>query len=972
MNDRPPLLARFGSYQLDEGNARLSLDDRPVDLPPKAFAVLCELVRRAGQLVLKEELLDSIWGHQHISESVLKNLVSQIRNALVDDARQPRFIETASRRGYRFIAALSPAEAPVSAVVPMAAPAHASPGLIGRDGPLELLQRCLSRASSGKPQVMLLAGEAGIGKSTLIERFVTALPPLGVVCSTGQCVEHYGSGEPYMPVLEAVNALCRGDSGASLVELMRRVAPSWVAQLPWLLEDDDRRQLQREVAGASQDRMLREFGELLARFTAGQPLLLVLEDMHWSDRATVQLVDYIARRRGGGSVMVLASFRPAEVIAEEHPLADMRQELRLHQLCQEIDLETFSEAEVAALLAGRLGDDAPEDFVRELHAHTGGLPLFVTNLLDELAADGSLRQEHGRWRFPEGTALTVPRNVAGVIEKQIRRLGDEQQQWLGAASVAGAEFLHLPLADALRVEPDVLRNALDAAASRQQWVRGAGVKTLPDGRLAARYAFRHALYRHVFYQRLGEAQRTQWHRQLAASLQAAHGQQAAEIAAELAMHLERGQQPAAAIEQLRIVAARALARSAGHEAVQAARHGLGLLERLAGEGPARAGIELDLRVLEAVGLSRQHVLSKPEVAAAFERAGALVTRVDDSPARARALHGLWWVTFARGEMAQARGLAQRIVALARGSDDVALQLTAGNAMGMTLTMMGEYEEARRHLEASVDGYARIGGKLPPGMTVQDPGVEALAYLALVSWWLGEPGLSRRLAGEAVALAGRIRHPISQVIAHQVAAALHFFADDVPQVLKSTERIYALIRSGDVPATRGGFGWLHGHALVRGGHAEEGLAEMRDAERSCLAIGFRVGLTGYHRHHAEACRELGQLDAAQASVREGLAQAEARQERCHLSALHRLHAELLQARGETSAAKEALQRAVVVAAETGARYYELHALVSGTRLPGFMVPALRDRMGSLVASFGDDPMTLLREAREALAREAHAA
>src|SRR5262249_46387774 len=160
-----------------------------------------------------------------------------------------------------------------------------------------------------------------------------------------------GAGRP-RPALGPLRALCRRDAG--LAELIRTVAPTWLLQLPWLSTADEREALRRDLAGAGQTRMLREMGELLERYTENRPLVLITEDLHWSDQATVQLMDYMARRRAPLRLLWLASFRLTEIIAAEHPLSAVRNELRLHGLCDEILLDAFSEKEVAEYIAERL------------------------------------------------------------------------------------------------------------------------------------------------------------------------------------------------------------------------------------------------------------------------------------------------------------------------------------------------------------------------------------------------------------------------------------------------------------------------------------------------------------------------------------------------------------------------------------------------------------------------------------------
>ena len=251
-------------------------------------------------------------------------------------------------------------------------------------------------------------------------------------------MEHYGSGEPYLPVLEALAQLCRADD--SLPSLLRSVAPTWLLQLPWLGTAEDRESLRRELVGVGPDRMLREMGELLDRYTEHRSLLLVTEDLHWSDRATIQLIDYIARRRSGARLMWLASFRLAEVVASEHPLNALRHELRLHGLCEEIVLDPFSEAEIAAYLAGRsssLGGN--ESFVRALHERTDGVPLFVASVIEEVLARAAQSGSEAM-AGDELARITIPENVTAIIDRYVLKLSPERRELLSAAAVCGVDF----------------------------------------------------------------------------------------------------------------------------------------------------------------------------------------------------------------------------------------------------------------------------------------------------------------------------------------------------------------------------------------------------------------------------------------------------------------------------------------------------------------------------------------------------
>ena len=490
-----------------------------------------------------------------VTDSVLRTAISELRTALDDDARKPRFIETVSRRGYRFIAAPSaiPVAPGVQPNVSRVAAAHV-PYFIGRAEPLSRLRRAWDIACSGKRAIVWVAGEPGIGKTTLIEHFVATLGDVTV--ARGQCVEHYGAGEPYLPVLEALSELCRNDS--TLVPLLRAVAPTWLLQLPWLSTADEREALRGELAGVSPDRMLREMGEVLDRSGERRPLLLVTEDLHWSDRATIQLIDYIARRRGSARLMWLASFRLAEVVALDHPLNRLRHELRLHDLCEEIALDPFSESEVADYVAERSPAIATDEaFVRALHERTDGLPLFVASVMTEVITHAAQTGDDAA-AGSQLARIAVPENLAAIIDHYIAKLTSDQRLVLSAAAVCGIEFRISTISGTLERDAVWAGQTCDELAREQLWLvapradGGSNAAELP-------YSFRHALFRQVLYERTNPSVRSQLHRKVGTTLERERARGAPVAAAELAMHFELGRDPMAALRYYAEAAEAALA-----------------------------------------------------------------------------------------------------------------------------------------------------------------------------------------------------------------------------------------------------------------------------------------------------------------------------------------------------------------------------------------------------------------------------
>jgi hypothetical protein len=295
--------------------------------------VLSYLVLHPDRLVTKDELLDAVWPATAVSDAVVRVAIGALRKALGDTRQPPRFIATVPRRGYRFLGpvtlAASAATTATSSALPAALPLLPPPLLVGREAVLYQLHTRLAQAQQGTRQVVFLTGEPGIGKTAVVETVAAqAVTRAPLWVAHGQCVEHYSTGEAYLPVLEALVHLCRAPEGERLVALLRQQAPTWLVQMPWLLSATDRERLQHELHGATRERMLWEGAEVVAALTTETPLLLILEDLHWSDYATLDLLALLARRCTPARLFVLGTYRPAEVSTLGHPLHTVTQALQ--------------------------------------------------------------------------------------------------------------------------------------------------------------------------------------------------------------------------------------------------------------------------------------------------------------------------------------------------------------------------------------------------------------------------------------------------------------------------------------------------------------------------------------------------------------------------------------------------------------------------------------------------------------------
>jgi predicted ATPase len=538
----------FRPFRIDPANALLWRDDEEIRLRPKTFEVLRYLVDHPGLLVTKAMLLDAVWPEVTVSDSMPATCIAELRRVLGDEAKRPRFIETVHRRGYRFVAPVTSLTVAPARREPFKALGHPKPIVVGRHAELAQLQQWYASALEGWRQVVFVAGEAGIGKSTFVQAFMDLVADGSAAqIGRGQCVEQYGAGEPYLPIFEALSRLSREPLGDAVVEVLHKFAPTWLAQMPELLSSEDRSRLRAESQGVTQQRMLREMIQALEALVADSPLVLVIEDLHWSDFSTLGLISAVARRTERARLLLLGTYRPVEILAADHPLRTMKQELQLHRYCRELRLKLLNRENVADYLAQRLSREFSQRFgtlAPVVHARTDGNPLFMVNMVDYLVDGAGLlvkspEASEAEWAETLRThRLDALESIRQMIERNLERLSLQEQEVLHGACVAGVEFSAASVAAALERPEDKVEECCARLARAEQFVSANGPITWPDGTVATEFRFRHSLYQEVLYNRLPAGVQIQFHRRIAARQEGGYGKCVEEVAGQLAHQLQ--------------------------------------------------------------------------------------------------------------------------------------------------------------------------------------------------------------------------------------------------------------------------------------------------------------------------------------------------------------------------------------------------------------------------------------------------
>ncbi len=576
----------FAQFRLDTENQclwrqGLAGDDERILLTPKAFLIIRHLVDRSGRLVTHAEFLEAVWPGTYVQPEVLKSHIFEIRAALGDDAKKPVFIETLPRRGYRFIAPVNDRAAVGPAPSPIA--------LVGRQRALSKLRETFRKMLTGDRQIVFITGEPGIGKTALVEVFtqwVSADAP-DVRIARGQCIEGYGSKEAYYPMLAALAELCRGDCGDAVVQILAAQAPTWLLQFPALVEPGHGDVLNREVLGATRERMLREIGDALEAIASRGPLIIVFEDLQWVDRATIDLISVLARRRAPATLMLMATYRDEDVVLSDHPLRHLKQDLHPRRLCREVALDPLAEAHVEEyLLADAPAAPLPDGLARLVYRHSEGNPLFMVTALDHMRAHKLIEGDGRGWELRAALneiEVAVTESLRGLIEARVERLSTEEPRVPEVASLTQHRSFSVVARAAATMdsEPERFEAICDRLSRRTRILRPASLEELPDGTVSPFYDFAHALYREVLYERIPPARRVRLHRQAAEWAEGKFAARVDEAAPFLAHHFEHGLDWAQAVKYLRVAADTAGRRYAPREATALLEHALELSLKLA-------------------------------------------------------------------------------------------------------------------------------------------------------------------------------------------------------------------------------------------------------------------------------------------------------------------------------------------------------------------------------------------------------
>jgi tRNA A-37 threonylcarbamoyl transferase component Bud32/tetratricopeptide (TPR) repeat protein len=815
---------------------------------------------------------------------------------------------------------------------------------VGREIEKAALREEYAGAAAGRAAMVCVSGEPGIGKTTLVEDYLSELSRGGAhLVARGRCSERLAGAEAYLPILDAIEDLLKDDPGGVIRSAFDRHAPSWKKQVAPF----DTGPGAATQPPATQERLKRELAAFLTEITEAGPLVLFIEDIHWADASTVDLLAYVLTRLTNHRLFTIITYRPSELQLAQHPFLALKLDLQTRGIARELPLAFLTENEVRAFLALRFqGSSFPAELARMIHARTEGNPLFVADVAEYLKVKDVIREVDGKWTVAGSLPdleRDLPESMRSMVQRKVGQLSETDNQLLVAASVQGYDFDSAVVAAALELEPADVEERLVDLERIYTFVQRRDEHEFPDGTVTTRYRFVHVLYQNILYASLSVSRRVQLSKSVAETLLKFQKGSPGPFAAELGFLFESARDAERA-SQFFALAARAAAKVfANQEAAMLARRGLTLLAKVE-DSTERQRRELALQSVLGTSLAATQGYAAADVLTAMARARVLAEELGQQPELGPVIWGLFAYYLVSGDLPEARSVCDQFLRVAESTQDKMLLVGAHCAMGICSYYLGEVEKSAQSCEMAAKYYDAEMRPMYHSLYRMDPGVFFHSEHARTLFLLGRADEALKERDKAIALGKESPDPRSYALPLLFAGVLHQLRREPEKALEYTSQCITICDEHGIAQERVWALAIHGWANVQLGKKDEGLREIEASLAIQRSRHAELNLTYAMRMLADSLNLVGRYVEARDIAREGLKISERHGEVASKIELYRLMGEsaaALARTGEVEAAThtrsgsslspEACFRAAVdLARKQNAKQFELRASVSLAR------------------------------------------
>jgi hypothetical protein len=801
-------------------------------------------------------------------------------------------------------------------------PASAASGFAGRTREVARFQEALDDARSGKPRILLLAGEAGAGKSTLLaevfRRAGMSTPPFA--CVVGECSSTTGAGDAYLPFRDVLKLLT-GDaevktgSDSKLLsttsKVLAAIAPDLInvfipgskliadvgmkiaREVGWINKDGKAAKLPTEL---DQEKIFRQYTEVLQTVARERPLILALDDLQWSDASSIALFFHLARQVKEAKLLLIGTFRLNDIAmgrgGDRHPFEQVLFELKRYFGDLVIDLGSATADERRAFV-DEVIDSEPnrigESFRAALLHHTEGHPLFTVELLHDLRDQGSvIRDGDGAWIVARDVSWSdLPPRIEGVIGERIGRLENELREILTVASVGAGttDFLAQIVARIQNVDERRLLKLLSADLSKRHGLVLESAVQRRGRRVLAHYRFTHALVQQYLYGGLSDGEKMLLHGDVAAMLEEIYEGDTDQIATELAYHYDQAGDAENGLRYLEAVLEQALRVSGYREALVHATRALELIELLP-ETPERAKREFTLILRWSTATKVLQGWASPDLKPRYDRARELTREFGDCTEATQFLFALWTYYLVRCELAEARQTAAQCLEIAQRVGSAEGALAAHTSFANSAFWSGDLEACQEHTRQAMEIYPTVD---TPSHLLQY-GMDTRVIVNEFDVWTlciqNRPADARAAWIEFMPQAEALQHPFSLAIALNTGAWMYQMTGDVEKTGETAEKLLSLAASHGFPSYEGLGRMVRGWALsFKDPHA--GIDEIEAGFEKWRSTAGPLATTYYSLLYSDALLRANRRQEAASVIGAAIAFAEEKGEKVFMPLLERL-------------------------------------------------------------------------------------
>jgi class 3 adenylate cyclase/predicted ATPase len=795
--------------------------------------------------------------------------------------------------------------------------------LVGREQEVGLLLERWEQAKAGQGQVVLLSGEPGIGKSRLVQMVkdhVANEPHMRWECRSAE----YSQNTVLFPLVELFQRLLRFDAQetpeAKLAKLehalhqyrlpLRESVPLFAPLLSLSLPESRYASLNVSPQWQRQ-KTLETITAILLELAEHQPVLFIIEDLHWTDPTTLECLNLVIDQTPTASLLVLLTCRPYFQPAWHH-----------RSYITDMTLNHLSHAQVAQIVTGVTdGKTLPAAVLQQIMAKTDGVPLFVEELTKAILESGQLVAVDGHYELIGSfSTLAIPATLHDSLMARLDRLVTAKAVAQYAA-VIGRQFPYALLQAVSQVDQGMLQHELGRLVEAEiVYQRGVPPQ--------ATYVFKHALIQDAAYQSLLKSTRQHYHQRIAQVLEAQFSETAETQPELLAHHCTEANLTEKGVHYWYTAGQKASERSAHMEAIAHLRQGLALLQTLP-QTPACTRREIDIYIALGASLIAAKGYAAAEVGKTYTYARQLCEPLDNSYQLFPILRGLWNHYTIRAEHQMAHTLGAQLLTLAQQSQDAAMLVAAHRALGTTLYNLGTTAEAHTHFTQGLALYDPQQHRAATFLYGEDSGVMCQSFAARALWHLGYPDQALAQSHEAVTLAQQIVHPFSLGFALVFVAMVHQYRREVRAVHECAEAVFSLATTQGFPHWRAQGAILRGWILAQQGQAQAGIEQIHQGLSAFRAMGAKINQSYFLALLAEAHGTIGEPETGVTILTEALALGE----RWYESEMYRLKGELLlqQNTDNQAEAETCFQQAVTIARAQQAKSFELRTATSLAKL-----------------------------------------